>query len=92
MSINQVAEKIETQVPEAKAQAYQAIGYVTGVLDISDFKKPTPIQFHLTQEPYGNTSLGRLSLFSHILKLLMKNLDSLYSGSKFNPQKPILLL
>jgi hypothetical protein len=41
MSINQVAEKIETQVPEAKAQAYQAIGYVTGVLDISDFKKPT---------------------------------------------------
>jgi hypothetical protein len=41
MSINQVAEKMETQVPEAKAQAYQAIGYVTGVLDISDFKKPT---------------------------------------------------
>jgi hypothetical protein len=38
MSINQVAEKIET---EAKAQIYQAIGVVTGVLNISNIKKPT---------------------------------------------------
>jgi hypothetical protein len=41
MSINQVAEKIETQVPGAKAQIYQAVGTVTGVLNISDSKKPT---------------------------------------------------
>jgi hypothetical protein len=41
MSINQVAEKIETQETEAKAQIYQAIGVVTGVLNISDSKKPT---------------------------------------------------
>jgi hypothetical protein len=41
MNINQVAEKIETQETEAKAQIYQAIGFVTGVLNISDSKKPT---------------------------------------------------
>jgi hypothetical protein len=41
MSINQVAEKIETQETEAKAQIYQAIGVVTGVLNISNSKKPT---------------------------------------------------
>jgi hypothetical protein len=41
MSINQVAEKIETQVPGAKAQIYQAVGTITGVLNISDSKKPT---------------------------------------------------
>jgi hypothetical protein len=41
MSINQVAEKIETQETEAKAQIYQAIGVVTGVLNISNIKKPT---------------------------------------------------
>jgi hypothetical protein len=41
MSINQVAEKIETEEAEAKAQIYQAIGVVTGVLNISNIKKPT---------------------------------------------------
>jgi hypothetical protein len=41
MSINQVAEKIETEEIEAKAQIYQAIGVVTGVLNISNIKKPT---------------------------------------------------
>ena len=38
MSISQVAEKIEA---EDKAQIYQAIGVVTGVLDISNIEKPT---------------------------------------------------
>jgi hypothetical protein len=41
MSINQVAEKIEAQETEAKGQIYQAIGVVTGILNISDSKKPT---------------------------------------------------
>jgi hypothetical protein len=41
MSINQVAEKIETQETEAKTQIYQAIGVVTGVLNISDSKNRT---------------------------------------------------
>jgi hypothetical protein len=41
MNINQVAEKIETQETEAKTQIYQAIGVVTGVLNISDSKNRT---------------------------------------------------
>jgi hypothetical protein len=61
MSINQVAEKIETQEIEAKAQIYQAIGVVTGVLNISNSKKPTL----LIEEHTYRVSVNQRAFWKH---------------------------
>jgi hypothetical protein len=61
MSNNQVAEKIETQEIEAKAQIYQAIGVVTGVLNISDSKKPTL----LIEEHTYRVSVNQRAFWKH---------------------------
>jgi hypothetical protein len=61
MSINQVAEKIETQEIEAKAQIYQAIGVVTGVLNISNSKKPTM----LIEEHTYRVSVNQRAFWKH---------------------------